>query len=165
MMKASIRKTSAVVLLMLCVAVFAGCGVKGAPRPDHSRDLFGFSSLSAVLEGDGVVIIDGKLTGAFQNADYLILQMQPVDGELCAGCPFLPQDQFRIDTRDIWEDGDGSTFSVIYSPLFRADMYRWRMVGYNVYAGVAPVVSDVQTVGSESAYAEQGMPVPVPPVE
>jgi len=44
-------------------------------------------------------------------------------------------------------------------------MYRWRMVGYNVYAGVAPVVSNVQTVGSESAYAEQGMPVPVPPVE
>lgn len=164
-MKACLRKIRTAVLPALAVALLVGCGVKGAPRPDYSRDAFGFSELAAVLECDGVVTVSGKLTGAFQNADYLVLQMQPVDGELCAGCPFLPQDQFRIDSRDIWEDGDGTNFSVIYSPMFRADMYRWRVLGYNVYAGIGAVVSDVQTVGTESAFLEQGMPVPVPPVE
>ena len=165
MMKACFRKIRIAVLLVLAVALLAGCGVKGAPKPDYSRDAFGFSELSALLESDGVVTVSGKLTGAFQNAEYLVLQMQPVDGELCAGCPFLPQDQFRIDSRDIWEDGDGSNFSVIYSPLFPAELYRWRMVGYNIYAGIGAVVSEVQTVGTESALIEQGMPVPVPPVE
>ena len=163
MMKACFRKIRIAVLLVLAVALLAGCGVKGAPKPDYSRDAFGFSELAAILEADGVVTVSGKLTGAFQNAEYLVLQMQPVDGELCAGCPFLPQDQFRIDARDIWEDGDGTTFSIVYSPLFRAGMYRWRVVGYNAYAGIGAVVSEVQSVGTESDFVEQDMPVP--PVE
>jgi hypothetical protein len=39
------------------------------------------------------------------------------------------------------------------------------MAGYNTYAGIGAVISEVQTVGTESALIEQGMPVPVPPVE
>lgn len=163
MMRPCFRKIRNAVLLALSMAMLAGCGLKGDPKPNYSRDAFAFSELSAVLESDGVVSISGKLTGAFQNAEYLVLQMQPVDGDLCAGCPFLPQDQFRIDASEIWEDGDGTTFSVVYSPLFRADLYRWRMVGYNTYAGIGAVASEVQSVGTESALIEQG--VPVPPVE
>ena len=95
--------------------------------------------------------------------DHLILQIQPVDGELCTGCPFLPQEQFLIESEDIWRDGDGSTFDAVVRPVFNAEMYRWRIVGQNTYAGIPPVVSEVQSAGSESAVVEQG--VPVPPVQ
>lgn len=161
-MKACLRKTVLTAVLALAVALVAGCGVKSAPYPDHSRDVFGFSELSAILAADGAVTVSGSVTGAFQNVEYLVLEMQPVDDELCAGCPFVPQDQYRIDGRDAWESENGSRFSVVYRPIFPASLYRWRIVGHNVYAGINVSVSPVQTVGTESAYIEQGLPVPVP---
>jgi len=164
-MTVCLRKIASAALLCLTAALFAGCGVKGAPQPDYSRDSFGIAELSSIVEPSRVLIVEGRLTDSFQNVDHLILQVQPVDGELCSGCPFLPQEQFLIETEDIWKDGDGTTFDVVYSPVFAADMYRWRIIGHNTYAGIPPVVTDVQTAGTESAFAEQGMPVPVPPVQ
>lgn len=161
-MKACLRKTVFSLVLILSAMILAGCGVKGAPQPDYSRDIFGFTGLTAYLSADGVVTVSGDVTGAFQNVEYLVLEMQPVDGELCAGCPFVPQDQYRIDARDAWESENGSGFSVVYRPIFSAGLYRWRIVGHNIYAGINASVSPVQTVGSESAYIEQGLPVPSP---
>lgn len=148
----------AAVLALFAMAALCACGLKGDPRPDFSRDAFGFGQLSATLSIDGAVTVNGELTGAFQNAEYFVLEMQPVDGELCAGCPFVPQDQYRIDSRDAWESENGSKFSVVYRPIFAADLYRWRIVGHNVYSGIPPVVSDVAVVGTESALIEQGIP-------
>ncbi|MBQ4616023.1 MAG: hypothetical protein IJB29_04850 [Mailhella sp.] len=159
-MKASLRKIFSVMLLMLSLSVVA-CGVKSPPQPDFSRDSFAFGELSATLSSDGVVTVSGSLTGAFQNAEYFVLEMQPVDGELCLGCPFVPQDQYRIDSRDAWESESGSQFTVVYRPIFKADMYRWRVVGHNMYSGIKDVVSSVQTVGTESSYVNQSVPVPV----
>ena len=87
-MTASFKKICSAALLCLSVAFVAGCGVKGAPKPDYSRDSFGIAALSSSVEVTGVVSVRGTLTGSFQNVDHLILQIQPVDGELCAGCPF-----------------------------------------------------------------------------
>lgn len=159
MKRTSFIRLRAALCALLLLAFATACGVKGSPKPDFSRDAFAFGQLSAVLSVDGAVTISGDLTGAFQNAEFFVLQMQPVDGELCAGCPFLPQDQYRFDARDAWESENGSQFSVVYRPLFPAGLYRWRIVGHNVYSGIAPVVSDVAVVGTEHALLEQGIPV------
>lgn len=164
-MTSALRKICSAALLCIALGTFAGCGLKGDPRPDYSGDTFEFGKLSASIEAAGVLAVNGNLTGAFENADYLVLEMQPVNGEFCAGCPFVPQEKLLIDSKDIWQDGNGSTFDVTYLPMFKADMYRWRVVGYNVYAGIPAQISEVQTVGTESAFIEQGMPVPVPPVQ
>lgn len=164
-MTASFKKICSAALLCLSAALVAACGVKGAPKPDYSHDSFGIAALASSVEVGGVLSVSGKLTDSFQNVDHLILQIQPVDGELCTGCPFLPQEQFLIESEDIWRDGDGTTFDAVVRPVFHAEMYRWRIVGQNTYAGIPPVVSEVQSAGSEGALAEQGMPVPVPPVQ
>ena len=164
-MTARFKKICSAALLCLSAAFFAGCGVKGAPKPDYSHDSFGIAALSSSVEVSGVLSVRGKLTDAFQNVDHLILQIQPVDGELCSGCPFLPQEQFLIESEDIWRDGDGTTFDAVVRPVFTAETYRWRVVGQNTYAGIPPVVSDVQSAGAEGSSSVQGMPVPVPPVQ
>ena len=162
-MTASFKKICSIALLCLSAAFVAACGVKGSPKPDYSHDSFGIAALESSVEVSGVVSVRGKLTGAFQNVDHLILQLQPVDGELCAGCPFLPQEQFLIESEDIWRDGDGTTFDAVVRLVFIAETYRWRIVGQNTYAGIPLVVSDVQSAGAEGSSIEQN--VPVPPVQ
>ena len=162
-MTASFKKICSVALLCLSAALVAACGVKGDPKPDYSHDNFGLASLASSVEFGGVLSVSGKLTGSYQNVDHLILQLQPVDGELCAGCPFLPQEQFLIESEDIWRDGDGTTFDAVVRPVFTAETYRWRIVGQNTYAGIPPVLSEVQSAGAEGSSIEQN--VPVPPVQ
>ena len=79
------------VLLLVLVGCFAlsGCGLKGDPIPDSSSEAFGFEELSAEMTVDGVLTFQGQISGASRNLDYLILEIQPVDDELCLGCPFL----------------------------------------------------------------------------
>lgn len=159
-MKVKFRKLCLAVLAVFLLGILAGCGLKGDPRPDFDRDSFSFGEISAVLAADGTVTVSGSLDGAFQNMHFLVLEMQPVDGELCKGCPFVPQDQFRIDARDAWESENGSRFSVVYRPIFAADMYRWRLIGHNIYSGIGAVVSPLQVVDFESSYLEQNVPAP-----
>lgn len=156
-MDSLLKKMSAALLLILGIAVLCGCGRKDDPVPDFSRDSFAFHELSAMLAADGSVTFSGDLTGAFQNMEYMVLEMQPVDGEFCAGCPFLPQDKYRVDSRDAWESENGSRFSFVYRPIFSAELYRWRIIGHNTYSGVPAVTSFVQVVGTEQALLENNL--------
>ena len=141
--------------LAAVVLIFAltGCGRKGAPVPDYSRDEFSFASLNAEAAADGTITFQGTVSGAAQNLEYMILEMQAVDGELCEGCPFLPQDQYRVDSRDAWENESGSSFSFVYRPVFSGSAYRWRLTGHNLYSGLPDVVSPMQTVFMDSSLA------------
>lgn len=145
-------------VLMLCSAVvISACGRKADPVPDFSRDSFVFESLQAEMAVDGTVTFSGDVSGAFQNMEYMVLEMQPVDGELCKGCPFLPQDQHRVDSRDAWESENGSRFSFVYRPVFPAELYRWRIVGHNTYSGVPESVSRIEYTGSPAMLIEHGL--------
>lgn len=138
--------------VLLCAALMLfGCGRKGAPVPDYSRDAFAFADLQAEAAADGAVTFSGRVTGASQNLEYLVLEMQAVDGELCEGCPFLAQEQQRVDSRDAWENETGSSFSFVYRPVFPGQAWRWRVVGHNLYSGLPDVTSPIQTVFAASA--------------
>lgn len=141
-------------MAMICfclVLSLAGCGRKGDPVPDYSLDEFSFATLSAEAAADGAITFQGSVKGASQNVEYMILEMQAVDGELCEGCPFLAQDQYRVDSRDAWENEGGSTFSFVYRPVFPGSVYRWRLIGHNLYSGLPDVVSPMQTVFMENS--------------
>ncbi len=147
MKKHSILSCARLAVLLLClIAAITGCGRKGAPVPDYSLDAFSFASLSAEASADGSIDFYAKLSGAVQNMEYFVLEMQPVDGELCAGCPFLAQEQYRSDARDAWDGSDSSALRFHYRPLFPGSAYRWRLIGYNIYSGISAVVSPMQTV-------------------
>lgn len=146
------------VLLLVLVGCFAlsGCGLKGDPIPDSSSEAFGFEELSAEMTVDGVLTFQGQISGASRNLDYLILEIQPVDDELCLGCPFLAQEQQRFDSRDIWADLFGKNFSFVFAPAYPAAAYRWRLVGRNVFAGISETVSEIQVVGRDKVDIEGG---------
>ncbi|WP_294559120.1 hypothetical protein [uncultured Mailhella sp.] len=139
--------------------VFTGCGRKGAPVPDYSVDEFAFGALKAEAAADGSITFQGTVTGASQNLEYMVLEMQAVDGELCEGCPFLAQDQYRIDSRDAWESDSGSSFSFVYRPVFSGEAYRWRLIGHNLYSGLPDVTSPMQTVFMTGASGALSAPV------
>ena len=144
-----------------CVFVlFGGCGRKGAPIPDYSVDEFAFGALRAEAAADGSITFQGTVTGASQNMEYMVLEMQAVDGELCEGCPFLAQDQYRVDSRDAWESENGSSFSFVYRPAFKGEIYRWRIIGRNVYAGLPEVASPMQTVFMDGVSGALSVAVP-----
>ena len=152
-----LKKSSAILLVLLSAVIISACGRKDDPVPDFSRDSFTFKELRADMAADGTVTISGDMNGAFQNMEYMVLEMQPVDGELCAGCPFLPQDQYRVDSRDAWESENGSRFSFVYRPVFPAELYRWRLIGHNTYSGVPDVTSNVESVGPEDVLIRNGI--------
>lgn len=149
------------VALVLCaVLALVGCGRKGAPVPDYSRDEFSFATLSAEAAADGSITFRGTVSGAAQNLEYMVLEMQAVDGELCEGCPFLPQDQYRVDSRDAWENDTGSSFSFVYRPVFPGSAYRWRLIGHNLYSGLSPVESPMQTVFMDGSSLYEAVSLP-----
>lgn len=154
MKRCSVFSGAWLVALALVIAV-AGCGRKGAPVPDYSRDEFSFATLHAEAAADGTVTFQGTVSGASQNLEYMVLEMQAVDGELCEGCPFLPQDQYRVDSRDAWENASGSSFSFVYRPVFSGSVYRWRLTGHNLYSGLPDVVSPMQTVFMDGSSGEK----------
>lgn len=143
-----------VVAMLICAALLAGCGRKGAPIPDFSKDEFGFAALEAEVAFDGAVTFQGHVTGEAQNLEYMVLEMQPVDGELCEGCPFLAQEQYRIDSRDAWESENGNAFRFAYRPVFSAAVYRWRIRGHNLYSGLPEVTSPIQVAGREAQFID-----------
>ena len=142
-------------VLVSCFAVL-GCGRKGSPIPDSSREAFGFEELSAEITVDGILTFQGQISGASRNLDYLILEIQPVDDELCLGCPFLAQEQQRFDAKDIWADLSGKNFSFVFAPAYPAGAYRWRLMGRNIFAGISETVSEIQVVGRDKVNIEGG---------
>lgn len=147
-----------VTLLICAMMTFTGCGRKGDPVPDFSRDEFSFATLSSEAAADGTITFQGTVSGASQNLEYMVLEMQAVDGELCEGCPFLAQEQHRVDSRDAWESENGSAFSFVYRPVFPGNVYRWRLIGHNLYSGLPDVVSPMQTVFMDGVSGALSMP-------
>ncbi len=144
------------VVLLAAMAFLFGCGRRGDPVPDNDRETFAFADLSAEMPVEGMLMITGSLTGASHNMEYLVLQLQGVDGELCLGCPFLVQEEQRFLARDIATDAEGRNFSFMYASGYPAAMYRWRLMGTSVYAGFPRVASAIMVVGREEGISDMG---------
>lgn len=150
---------AALVLVLVLLTGAAGCGKKGAPMPDYSNQLFSWRNVFATLSDDGCVSVSGSVGGEAQNLAFMVLEIEPLDAS-CAGCPFVSQETYRVDSADAWESPDGQTFRFAYCPTARSDAYRWRLVGRNVFTSLPAVSTPVRAVGAE----EPLTPAPVEPV-
>lgn len=146
----------ALVLLVLLL-VMAGCGKKGAPMPDYSRQLFSWRNVFATLSDEGCVSVSGSVGGEAQNLAFMVLELEPLDAS-CAGCPFVPQETYRVNSADAWESPDGQTFRFAYCPATRSESYRWRLVGRNVFSSLPAVPTPVRTVGAGESAAVTPLP-------
>ena len=134
-------------ILLVLVFAMAGCGKKGLPVPDYSRQLFSWRNVFATLSEEGCLSVSGSVGGEAQNLAFMVLELEPLDAA-CAGCPFVPQEIYRIDSTDAWESPGGQTFRFAYCPAARSEAYRWRLVGRNVFSSLPAVVTPVRTVES-----------------
>ena len=148
--KKDMKKTfNALLAAMLCAAalLFSGCGKKGDPVPDLSADIFSFAGEEARLYG-GALEIGADVKGAYANVEYVVLELQPEDGEMCAGCPFLAQESARFEASALWPDKNASRVQLTYRPLSQAQSYRVRLVGHNAKSGFPEVKSEIMIAGA-----------------
>ena len=87
----------------------------------------------------------------------MVLELEPLDAS-CAGCPFVPQETYRVNSADAWESPDGQTFRFAYCPATRSETYRWRLVGRNVFSSLPAVPTPVRTVGAGESAAVTPLP-------
>ena len=142
--------------ICLWAALAAGCGKKGAPLPDVKEDVFSFSACSAMLSVGGLHV-ECRLAGAVRNLEYAVLELEPVDGELCSGCPFTAVEQKRFEAGELRDESAADRISLSYRPARMAESYRWRLVGHNTISGLPDVDSDVATV-ENGAGSRTGIP-------
>lgn len=131
--------------LLLTMAVVTGCGKKSDPVPDQSRLLFSWRNVFATMTDNGCISLSGSVAGASQNMGSVVLEVQPLDAS-CEGCPFVPQETHSVNASDAWESPSGESFRFAYCPSTRADSYRWRLAGKNVFSGLPPVLTPVRVV-------------------
>ena len=80
------------------------------------------------------------------GVEYAVLELEPVDGELCSGCPFTAVEQKRFEAGELRDESAAERISLSYRPARLAESYRWRLVGHNTISGLPDVDSDVATV-------------------
>lgn len=123
-------------LLLPLVATGAGCGKMGPPRPKDSTVTFAFSGTRASAAGS-CIAMQGQITGATRNVDRIDFELAPVDDSAnCPTCPFNAREfgEFSLEAANY--DPVSGEFFFSYCPAGEADMYRWRLVGRNIYSGL-----------------------------
>ncbi len=146
-MKNKSVKQAAAALVCALALLSPGCGKKGDPLPDISDDIFSFTDCKAHLYG-GALEIEGNIKGAHSNVEYIVLELQPEDGELCTGCPFLAQESERFDAAVLWQDKNSPHIALTYRPLTLAQSYRIRLSGHNAKSGLPEVKSEIMIAGA-----------------
>ena len=121
--------------LMLVPPLLAGCGKSGMPIPKKTQDTFDITGASLSPLGD-CVVARGTVTGAINLVDKMALEMAPIESDDCPGCPFVAREFREYSSSDIQLDLETGQFLLSYCPSVDAPMYRWRLVGKNVFLGL-----------------------------
>ena len=123
-------------LCMIAAMLLGGCGKTGMPSPKKTQDTFTIVDHSLSAAGD-CVVAKGTAKGAIQNVEYLVLEVAPIQSyDDCPGCPFVPRETGEFTAADAQIDLQSGQFLFSYCPSVEAPMYRWRLVGKNVFRGL-----------------------------
>ncbi|MCC8194759.1 MAG: hypothetical protein LIP28_08965 [Deltaproteobacteria bacterium] len=122
--------------LLILTALCGGCGKSGMPSPKKTQDTFTITGPALSPMGD-CLVARGTAQGAIRNVEYITLEISPIQSyDDCPGCPFVPRESGEFAASDIQLDPQSGQFMFSYCPAERAPMYRWRLVGRNVFRGL-----------------------------
>ena len=130
--------TRGFVLAVAFLALFplGGCGKAGMPTPKKTQDTFTITGAALSAMGD-CVVARGTVTGAVRNAEFITLELAPIDSyDDCPGCPFVAREAGEFSDFEAQLDDETGQFMFSYCPVETAPMYRWRLVGKNVFRGL-----------------------------
>ena len=129
---------------LVLVGALSACGVAGQPKPRRAAQDFTLHNVLAVQAGS-CMVAHGTAQGVIANVDRIDMELAPIQGpEDCPGCPFNALEHETFTPADANLNMETGVFLITYCPVLKADSYRWRLVGRNVYPGLPYVVTAPQ---------------------
>lgn len=132
---------------LLATLSLASCtmGIKAWPEPAENSDKFSWRSVNAAFQGP-CIVVEARLDGAFKNIETVYLELERLDENACAECPFKP-------TR-VYEFRPGSADFELVGPWMKMRVcepgapvpYRLRLRGSSSKTGLTDVSSNVQRI-------------------
>lgn len=106
------------------------------PQPKKTQDTFTITGQTLAAMGN-CLVASGTVAGAIQNVSAITLELAPIDsyGD-CPGCPFVAREYGEFSASDAQLDEETGQFMFSFCPATAAPMYRWRVVGTNVFHGL-----------------------------
>lgn len=138
-------------ILLGLLALCSGCGKKAWPTAQTGEDAFGLESVLA-RKADGCLEVEARLSGAAQNLQSVVLILEALDTP-CPGCPFQPTRSIELPLSSPQVRLQGNVLRLSFCGIDPQKAHRLKLEAANVYAGIAPVRSDVVLV-EEAAQEE-----------
>ncbi len=146
--------------LCCLLLVTAGCGKKGDPVPQDSKNAFAWESATASLTAKGCLAISATMSGATRNVDSFSIELEPLNAapdstlpkelqteqDTCEGCPFVPREAHELTPQQAIPGEKTTKFAFAYCPQTKAAGYRWRLVAKNVFMAFPYALTQVSTV-------------------
>ncbi|THB65135.1 MAG: hypothetical protein D6E12_13295 [Desulfovibrio sp.] len=140
--KSIVARSLALGVLGVLVLVSLGCGRKSWPEAQILAEEFGYKTIHAVRE-EGCLVIRTALDGKWQNMSRMLLEISDTDTD-CPGCPFYPSQEVEVSTEAGNLMQEEEVLIIRLCGLNEGQTYRWRLVAYNVYDELGPVISEVR---------------------
>lgn len=137
---------AAILASCFVICLLGGCGKSGAPSPKKTQDTFTITGAALSPVGN-CVVARGTVTNAPQNVESIILELAPIDSyDDCPGCPFAAREYGEFSDYAAQLDDKTGEFMFSYCPAKSAPMYRWRLVGKNVFRGLPYATTTPQVI-------------------
>jgi hypothetical protein len=138
----SFRCAALVLAALLCAGA---CGKREWPIPVASEDRFRWRSVQ-IQRSQGCVILNCELSGNWENIDTVKVLLEPVGdgpGDGCASCPFTPRQTLVFNPGAAGMRKDMNRMVLTACDLDPGKTYRIQLVGFNAFARLAPVASEL----------------------
>lgn len=135
----------AALLLALLALGMVSCGKREWPAPQLSEDRFRLRSMT-VQRGQGCLIVDCELAGAWANLDAVRLHIEPIGdqpGDGCPTCPFVPRISRFYGPGAPEMRRDMNRLIITACDLDPNKTYRVQLVASNVFPALELVVSEL----------------------
>ncbi|MDP3426163.1 MAG: hypothetical protein Q8S17_02130 [Humidesulfovibrio sp.] len=144
----SLGRCAAVVLAVIALAALlclGACGKREWPIPVSSQDKFRWRSVD-IQRNQGCIILNCELSGNWENVDTVKVLLEsvgegPDDG--CASCPFTPRRTIAFNSGDAAMRKDMNRIALTACGLDPGKTYRVQLIGFNAFARIAPVASEL----------------------
>lgn len=123
----------------------AGCGKTGDPKPRQATRSFVWQEVEVAQAGE-CLDIHAVMSGVYSNLEDVFLEFSGVDEGDCPGCPFLVQEQIRVERLNKVFDQNRGELRFSHCPRQKAPAYRLRLVGINIYDTSRHAVSPVKYI-------------------